>query len=260
MFQSVKNLIKWRDVVAALALKEIKQRYKQRYLRIAWALINPLFSMIVFTLIFSRVAKLPSEGVAYPIFNFTALVPWSFFAVSLSFSCRSLTLNYNLITRLEFPRITIPISAILASLLDFALASILLAILFSIYHIGIGINIIYLIPVFLIQLLFTAGVAFILSICNAYLRDIQAALPIIIQSWMLASPVGYSLNMVGEKLRFFYLLNPMAAILDSYRKILIHNMPPNFSYLAIATSVSLIVFIFGYCLFKKLERNLADII
>lgn len=259
MFQIFKNIIKWWNLIAALALKEIKERYKQRYLRFGWAVISPVFTMIVFTLIFSRVAKLPSEGVPYPVFNFTALVPWSFFAACLTFSCNSLITNYNLITRLKFPRITIPISSILASFLDFAIASALLVILLTIYHINVGINIIYLIPVFLVQLLFTLGLAFILSICNAYLRDVQSSLSIIIQVWMLASPVGYSLNMV-KSFRFLYLLNPMAGILDSYRKILIHNLAPNFSYLSISFFISLIIFVFGYRLFKKLERNLADII
>ncbi len=260
MLQIVKSIAKWWDLVTALALKEIKQRYKQKYLRFGWTIISPIFTLLVFTLIFSRVAKLPSEGVPYPIFNFTALVPWAFFAICLNFGCKSLVINCNLITRLEFPRITIPISSILACFLDFVIALILLAFLFTIYHIDIGINVIYLIPVFLIQILFTLGVVFTLSICNAYLRDIQSSLSVIIQAWMLISPVGYSLNMVGEKLRFFYLLNPMAGILDSYRKILIHNRPPEFSYLLISFSISLVVFIFGYWLFKKLEPNLADIV
>ena len=259
MIQVLKSLINSWSLVAALALKEIKQRYKQRYLKAAWAVINPIFTLIVFTLIFSRVAKLSSEGVPYPVFNFTALVPWSFFAACLIFSCNSLVTNYNFITRLKFPRITIPIASILACFLDFAIALVLLAILFAIYHVNVGINVIYIIPVFLIQLLFTLGVVFILSISNAYLRDIQSALRIIIQVWMLASPIGYSLNMV-KNFRFLYLLNPMAGILDSYRKILIHNEAPNFSYLGISALVSLIVFTFGYWLFKKLEPNLADII
>ena len=260
MLRILKSIIKWWDLVAVLALKEIKQRYKQRYLRAAWTVIHPIFTMIIFTVIFSRVAKLPSEGIPYPVFNFTALVPWSFFAACLSFSCNSLVVNHNLINRLKFPRITIPISSILSAFLDFAVALVLLAILFTIYHVSVGINIIYLIPVFLIQVLFTLGIVFILSISNAYIRDVQSALSIVIQAWMLASPVAYSLNMVGEKFRFFYLLNPMAGILDSYRKILIHNVAPNFSYLAISLFVSLIIFIFGYYLFKKFERNLADII
>ena len=260
MIQALKSLIKWWDLICALALKDIRQRYKQRYLRAAWSVINPIFTMIIFMIIFSRVAKLPSEGVPYPVFNFTVLVPWSFFAACLSLSCSSLAANHHLITKVKFPRITIPLSSILASFLDFAIAILLLIILFIIYRVRVGISIIYLLPVLLIQLLFTMGMAFILSICNAYLRDVQSALPKIIQVWMLASPVGYSLNMVGEKYRFFYLLNPMAGILDSYRKILIHNRAPNFSYLAISAFVSLIVFIFGYWLFKKLERDLADII
>lgn len=260
MLRILKSTVKWWNLIAVLAINEIKRRYKQKYLRAAWVIIHPIFTMILFTAVFSRVAKLPSEGVPYPVFNFTALVPWSFFATCLISSCNSLLANYNLITRLRFPRITLPVASILAGLLDFAIALALLAILFAIYHIGVGIYVIYLIPIILIQLLFTFGMAFILSISHAYLRDIRNALTIFLQTWMLASPVGYSLNMVGEKFRFFYLLNPMAGILDSYRKILIHNTAPNLSYLAISFFISLIVFIFGYWLFKKLERDLADII
>ncbi|MCG2705733.1 MAG: ABC transporter permease [Candidatus Omnitrophica bacterium] len=260
MVRIFKESVKWRDLIIALALKELKQRYKQRYLRAAWAAVNPLFTMVIFVFIFSRVAGFSSEGVPYPVFNFVALVPWSFFAGCLVLSCNSLISNYNLITRLRFPRITIPISSVMANLLDFAITIFILAVMFAMYHISIGISAIYLIPVFLIQLLFTFGMAFILSISNAYLRDIQSSLTVIIQAWMLISPVAYSLDMIGEKYRFFYLLNPMAGILDSYRKILIHNTAPDFYCISISFFVSLAVFVLGYWFFKKLERDLADII
>ncbi len=254
------SFLKWKNLVLVLAFLNIKKRYKQRYLRVAWAVINPLFTMFIFTIVFSRVAKLPSEGFPYPIFNFTALIPWIFFSSSLGFCVCSLNAQSSLITRISFPKITIPLGSILATAFDFLIGLCLLASMFLIYKIYFGASFIFIIPILIVQLLFTVGVGLIISITNVYLRDIQSAMPLIIQAWMLLSPVGYSLNMVGEKYKFFYLLNPMAGILDSYRRVLLHQQPPNFYYLGIAFIVSLVVFVFGYWFFKKSESTIADII
>ncbi len=255
------RFLKWKDLILILALTNLKQRYKQRYLRFAWAVIHPLFMMAVFTIVFSRVAKLPSEGVPYPLFSFTALVPWTFFASSLSFCVYCLNAQFNLITRINFPKITIPLGSILATSFDFLIAICLLIVMFFLYRFTIDPKAILIIPIIIIQLIFTIGVGLILSIANVYLRDIQNALPLIMQAWMLASPVGYSLNMVvNDKLRFFYLLNPMAGILDSYRRVLLHNQLPSLYYLGMAFVVALITFIFGYWFFKRNEAHMADII
>ena len=256
----VKRFLRWHDLILVLAYLNIKKRYKQRYLRAAWAVINPLFTMFIFTVVFSRVAKLPSEGVAYPVFNFTALIPWTFFAASMSFCVYSLNAQSSLITRINFPKITIPLGSILATAFDFVIGSALLMIMYLIYGVHIGYSIIYIIPILIIQLMFTVGLGLIISITNVYLRDIQNALPLIMQAWMLASPVGYSLGMVGDKFKFYYLLNPMAGILDSYRQVLLHHRAPNFYYLTMAFIVSFIVFIFGYWFFKKNEAHVTDVV
>jgi ABC-type polysaccharide/polyol phosphate export permease len=251
---------KWQGLIWAFALTNLRNRYKQRYLRAAWAVINPLVLMLIFTVVFSRVAKLSSEGLPYPIFNFTALIPWMFFASSLGFCVYCLNGQFNLITRVNFPKVTIPLGSILATCFDFAIGLALLMIFFFIYHIKVGFNAFLVIPIILIQIIFTVGVGLIIAIANVYLRDVQSALPIMIQAWMLLSPVGYSLQQVGEKLRFFYLLNPMAGILDSYRMVLLHNQPPNPYYMTMALIISCLTLFIGYAIFKKYEKRMADVI
>jgi len=251
---------RWGDLIFALALTNIKQRYKLGYLRLAWAIINPLFTMFILFLVFSRVAKLPSEGVPYPVFCFVAIVPWSFFSASAGFCANSLSANFNLITRINFPRATIPLGSILATFLDFAIALALLGVLLLSFNIKMGPAFLMVFPIIFIQVLLMIGVGFILAILNIYMRDIQNALPLILQAWMLISPVGYSMSMVGNKLKPFYLLNPMAGILDSYRKVLLHNQMPDLHYLGTAAIISVIIFFLGYWVFKKNEKNLADII
>jgi ABC-type polysaccharide/polyol phosphate export permease len=260
LIQKIKSSIRWFDLIVVLTITNLKRRYKQRYLRAAWAVIHPLFTMLVFTVVFSRLAKLPSEGIPYSLFNFTALVPWTFFAGAVNGCTTCLNSNYNLITRINFPRIAIPLASIAAVLVDFLIASFILVIMFFIYRQPINITFLYVIPILIIQLLFTMGVCFIVSLGNVYLRDIQSAMPLVIQGWMLVSPVGYSLAIVGEKYKFFYMLNPMAGILDSYRRVLLHGQPPSYYYLGTACLVSIIVFLFGYWFFKKCEKNITDII
>jgi len=252
------QFLQWIDLAAILTLRETKRRYKQKYLRFAWAFISPLFSLVVFTLVFSRVTKLPSEGVPYPVFSFVALVPWYFFAACLTTATISLVTNAHLITRVKFPRIILPISSICSNLPDFAVSLLMMVLLFVFYGVDLADkHLIYLIPIFLIQLLLTVGIAFLLSIGNVYIRDINNALGIVLQAWLLFSPVAYSLSMVKHN-RFLYLLNPMAGLLDGYRKVLIHHSAPNFVYLAISFLVSILIFALGCWTFRKWQRNLAD--
>jgi lipopolysaccharide transport system permease protein len=260
MIRLLKRFYNWGDLVFALALTSIKHRYKQGYLRIAWAVINPIFTLLILSLVFSRVARLPSEGMPYLVFCFTALVPWNLFSAAMGFSAQSLSINYNLITRMNFPRTTIPLAAILATFLDFVIAFILLIMLIIMFGIKINMMVLLIIPVIAVQTLFMIGVGLTLSVLNVYLRDIQSALPLILQAWMLISPVGYSIDMVGGKLKFFYLLNPMAGILDSYRKVLLHNSFPDPYYFMMSLVISGGIFVLGYWFFKKNEKKLADIV
>ncbi len=259
-FSLLSSIRNWHELIIAFGLVNLKQRYKQRYLRAAWAVINPLLTMAVFTVVFSKVAGIQSEGAPYPLFAFTAIVPWIFFSSSVGFAVNCLNSNFNLITRINFPKITVPLGSILATLFDFMVSSALLAAAFALYGYPVGINALYVIPVFAVHMIFTIGVCLIVSILNAYFRDIQSAMPILLQVWMLASPVGYPVGMVDKSLMPYYFLNPMSGILDGYRKALLHNQAPDPFSITIAAVISVAVFVAGYYIFKASEKNIADII
>ncbi len=259
-FSLLSSIRNWHELIIAFGLVNLKQRYKQRYLRAAWAVINPLMTMAVFTVVFSKVAGVQSEGAPYPVFAFTAIVPWIFFSSSVGFAVNCLNSNFNLITRINFPKITVPLGSVLATLADFMVSSALLAAVFALYGYPVGINALYVVPVFAVHLMFTIGVCLIVSVLNVYFRDIQSAMPILLQVWMLASPVGYPVGMVDKALLPYYFLNPMAGILDGYRKALLHNCAPDLLSITIASVISITVFVAGYYIFKASEKNIADIL
>ena len=243
-----------------LSLKDLKQRYHERYLKATWAFINPLFQLALFTLVFSRIARFHSEGASYPLFALSALIPWVFFSSCLSSSCYSLTSNRSLITRLHFPRIAIPLSVLVTHLIDFVIAAAMFCVFLALQWPASVPPVFSLLPVFALQLVFTAAIALVLSISNAYFRDVGSALPMITQSWLFVSPVVYSAGAVPEKWRALYFLNPMAVVIDSYRRVLLHSQTPDARLFGTALLVSLSIFILAWLLFKKLETNLADVI
>lgn len=247
-------------IILALSVKELKKRYHETYLRTAWLAINPIIMMSIFNVVFSKIVRVSSEGAPYSLFVLTALVPWTFFASSIYRTCLSLTANRNLIIRLGFPRMAIPLAVILANFCEFAFTGVVFFLLLLIYHVPLGVWFVYLIPLLLIQLLLTVGIGFIVSIVNAYAQDTTHAMPVFLQAWMLASPIAYPLGTVHQQILPIYLLNPMAEIVDGYRKIILHQQSPELFYLKISFLLSLIIFLSGFFIFKKFERNLADII
>lgn len=247
-------------LICILSLRELKQRYHQRYLKTAWAVINPLFQLCLFTLVFSKIVRFDSEGAPYVLFVFSALLPWVFFSSCLSSSCYSLTSNRNLITRLYFPRIAIPLSVLLTHLIDFAIAAALLLVFLTLNGFPLDAPFLALLPIFLLQLLFTAGIVLFVSIGNAYLRDVGSALPMLTQAWLFASPIVYSAHAVPERFRSVYFLNPMAVIIDSYRRVLLHGQTPDTPSFTTALVISLVILATGYLLFKTLEPDLADVV
>jgi len=260
IFNSLKEIISYRELLFNIAIREIKVRYKQSVLGIVWAIIQPFATMIVFTVIFSVFMKVPSEGLPYPIFSYTALLPWTLFATSLSFAIPSLVGNANIVTKLYFPREIFPIASVLAAFVDFFIASIIFAGMLIFYKVSININVLFLIPILLIQVMFTIGIALFASALNVYYRDIKYGLPLVISLWMYACPIIYPVSLVPEKYINFYMLNPMAPIMDGYRKVLLHGIHPDFYYLSIAAFVSLATLILSYRFFKRVEMNFADII
>ncbi len=207
----------YKDLVYFFAWRDVKLRYKQTVLGFLWAIIVPFTSMVIFSLFFGSLAKIPSNGVPYPIFAYTALLPWTLFAESMTRSTSSVITNSNIIKKVYFPRIILPLASAMSPLLDFCIASLILVVLFFYYHMPLTINVVFL-PLFILLALITSiGVGIWLTALNAYYRDFQYIVPFLVQIWMFASPVVYASSLVPENLQFFYGLNPMAGVIEGFR-------------------------------------------
>lgn len=254
------ELSRYRELLKSITIREIKIRYKQSLLGIVWAVLQPLSMMVIFTVVFSRFAKIPSDGIPYPIFSYSALLPWSFFSNSLSFAIPSVVNNSDLIRKIYFPREIFPCASILAASVDFAISACMFLLMMIYYRIPITWNILYVVPLVLIQVIFTLGISFFAAAVNVRYRDVKYALPLVLQLWMYATPVIYSVSIVPAHLRTIYMLNPMAVLIDGYRRAFLLGLPPNFRYLGLAAAVAVIVFFFSYWYFKKEEMTFADIV
>lgn len=248
-----------RELLYFLTWREIKVRYKQTALGFAWAIIQPLFMMIVFTLFFGKLAKIPSEGIPYPIFNYAALLPWMLFAEGITRSTNSMVQDANLIKKVYFPRLVMPVSGILSPLVDFVIAfTILIGMMF---YFGFTPTIrILLVPAFLILALMTAlGVGLWLSAINVQYRDVRYTVPFLIQLWLFASPVVYSSTLLPEKYRIIYGLNPMAGVIEGFRWALLGTTPPG-SLLAVSVIIVVVILVSGAFYFRRMEKTFADMV
>jgi ABC-type polysaccharide/polyol phosphate export systems, permease component len=249
-----------RELLYFLAKRDVKVRYKQTVLGGLWAIIQPLFTMLVFSIFFGRLAKIPSDGIPYPVFVYAALVPWTYFANALSGSGNSLVGSANLITKVYFPRLIVPAAASIAGLLDFAIALSILAILMVYYHIMPG-PALLLFP-FLVVLTFlcAVGVGLWLSALNVQYRDIRYAIPFLIQLWLFLSPVIYPASMINAHRRWLMALNPMAGVIEAYRASLFNKLAVNWSMLGISTIMIIILFTGGLYYFRRMEKSFADLV
>ena len=255
----IQELIKFRTLLWVWSLREIRVRYKQSVLGGLWAILQPFSTMLIFTLIFGVIIKVPTNGMPYPVFFYSALLPWTFFSSSISSAVPSLTGNFNLVTKIYFPREILPIASIVAAFIDFLIAALLYIILLIIYQVPIRVSILWLPVLLFMQILLTLGISFLgASLIVAY-RDIRFVIPLALQLWMYLSPVAYPLSSVPEQYQFLYMLNPMAGIIESYRTILSGEMP-QWEYLAIEMLIILPIFFLGYFYFKRKEAFFADII
>jgi lipopolysaccharide transport system permease protein len=257
--QNIQELYKFRNLLWVWSLREIRVRYKQSILGGIWAILQPLSSMLIFTFIFGVIVKVPTDGIPYPVFFYSALLPWTFFSSAISFAIPSLISNFNLVTKIYFPREILPIGSILAAFIDFIIASILYFILLFVYEVPIRVTILWLPVLIVLQILLTFGVSFLGASLIVSYRDIRFIIPLGLQLWMYLTPVVYPLSIVPDRFRFVYMLNPMAGIIDSYRRILL-GMAPQREYLMIETVIIMILFALGYSFFKKKEASFADII
>jgi lipopolysaccharide transport system permease protein len=258
MFENILKLGNYKELLLNIAIREIKVRYKQSILGIFWSILQPLSMMIIFTIVFSRFAKIPSDGIPYPLFSYTALLPWTFFATSLSFAIPSLVSNASLLTKIYFPREIFPIASILAAFVDFLIAAIIFLAILIFYKVTVTLNAFYIIPILLIQVLLTLAISLFASAVNVYYRDVKYALPFFIQLWMYLSPVIYPVSSVPDRFRSLYMLNPMAPIIDGYRKTLLLGIPPDFYYFGISVLITLIILFLSYKYFKMVEMSFAD--
>jgi len=240
--------------------REIRVRYKQSLLGVGWAIIQPLVLTVVFTLVFSRIMQVDTGGVPYPIFAYAALVPWTFFATSLSFGIPSLVNNLTLVSKIYFPREILPFANIGAALLDFAMAGLVFAGMMLIYKIPVTIYVLWVFPLLGIQIILTAGVVLLGSAAIVFFRDVRFVIPLLIQVWMYASPVIYPTDLIPPAYLPLYFLNPMAGIIDGFRNVLVMGQPPNIPALFTATLISLILLVVGYIVFKRSEPLFADLI
>lgn len=260
LIDAFRELFSYHELLVAWTVREIRVRYKQSFLGVAWAILQPLSLMLIYTIVFSFFIRIPSDGIPYPLFSYTALLPWTFFAACLSFGVPSLINNTNLITKVYFPREVFPLASIGASFIDFLVASFLFIGLLIYYHAPLGHHLIWLPVILGGQILLSAGVVLFASAVNVFYRDVRFVIPLVIQLWLYASPVIYPVSVVPEHIRIGYMLNPMAGIIDSYRAVLLQGQMPNMQYLGIALAISGLVFVAGYSFFKRVEMNFADVI
>jgi len=256
----LKELWGYRELLYFFFWRDIKVRYKQTAIGAGWALIQPFFTMIVFSLFFGRLAKMPSENLPYPIFFYTALLPWTYFANALTTVTGTIVENQRIITKVYFPRIILPISAVLPGLLDFAIAFVLLACMMIYYHIPLT-PAALLLPLFLLLAVLTAlGTGLWLSAINAIYRDVRYVIPFLIQFWMFASPVAYPSSLVPEKWRTLYGLNPMVGVIDGFRWSLTGQGQPPGPMIFASVAAVLLIFIGGLFYFQKMEGTISDLV
>jgi len=250
----------FKDLFVLLSLRDVKLRYKQTVLGVLWVVFQPLVTVVVFTYIFGRLAKLPSDGVPYLIFAFSGLLPWFFFSQAIQRGSNSLVSDARLISKVYFPRLLVPISSVAAVVIDFLVMTVLFFILMAVYQICPTWRLACL-PLFLFwTFLFSAAIAIWLSAFNVYYRDFAYILPFIIQIWMYASPIIYSGSIIPDQWKFFYALNPISGIIDGFRWCLFGNHSFPYFSCSISLVISLICF-FGSCVtFKRIERFFADVI
>ena len=254
-----RELWEYRELLYFLTLRDVKVRYKQTALGAAWAVIQPLFMMLVFSLFFGRLAKVPSDGIPYPIFTFCALLPWQLFAHALTESSNSLVANERLITKVYFPRLVVPMSAVLGGLVDFAVAFVILLVMMFYYGIVPTWAIVAL-PAFILLAIMTAlGVGLWLSALNVKYRDVRYTINFLIQFWLFATPVAYPSSLVPERWRALYGLNPMAGVVDGFRWALLGKQPPG-AMLAVSVGVVVAILIGGLYYFRRMEQEFADVV
>jgi len=255
----LKSLWAYRELLYFLTWRDVKVRYKQTALGAAWAIIQPLFTMIIFSIFFGKLANMPSDGIPYPLFAYTALMPWIFFSNAVTSSGNSLVGSANLITKVYFPRMIIPGAAVAAGLVDLMVAFGILVILMSYYGVGATWNLLMLPALIGLTTLLAIGVGMWTSALNVKYRDIRYALPFAIQLLMFATPIIYPVSLIPERWRWLLNLNPLTGIIEGYRATFF-GRPFNWPMLAISAAITLALLVYAAFYFRRMERTFADIV
>lgn len=257
---NLKELWLYRELIYYFVWRDLKVRYKQTVMGALWAILQPFIAMVIFSLFFGRLAKLPSEGIPYPIFSYSALVPWTFFANGVTQASNILVLNQNMVKKIYFPRLTMPIASVISGVVDFFLAFVVLLGMMVVYRIYPTANIICLPLLLLLALVTCLGVSFWSSAMNAQFRDIRYAIPFIVQVWFFLTPIVYSSSMLPEPWRTLYGINPMAGVVEGFRWALLGTDTQPGSIVFLSAVVAVILFISGAYYFRRMERTYADIV
>lgn len=249
----------YRDLLRFLTWREISVRYKQTVLGVLWAILQPFMTMVVFTIFLGTLAGVPSDGIPYPVFSYLGLLPWIYFSGAVTRSAASVVGNANLLTRVYFPRMLIPLSATLSALVDFVVASLILTALMLWYGIVPALTIVLWIPLVLITAFVASGVGMWLAALNARFRDVQHTIPFLVQLWMFATPVVYPASIVPERWRGFFALNPMTGLIEAYRGAAL-GRPLDWGTLGVSVLSAVVIGILGIRQFRRLEADFADVI
>ena len=255
----LRDIWEYRELLYFLTWRDVKIRYKQTVIGFLWAIIQPLLKMVVFSIIFGGLAKMDSEGFPYPIFLYAGLLPWQFFASAVSRSGESVVASANLIKKVYFPRLIIPIASVGACLVDFAISFIILIVLMFYYSITPTLSIFMVLPLVLATIFTALGVGMFISALNVAYRDFRYVLPFLVQIWMFLTPVIYSTRIIPENWRWLILLNPMAGVVDAYRSAIL-GKSFEWGNLGISMGIAVVIFLCGLMYFRKTERYFADIV
>ncbi len=257
---NLRELWQYRELLFFFVWRDVKVRYKQTIMGVSWAILQPLFTMVVFSLFFGRLAQVPSDELPYPIFSYAALVPWTFFANSLTQASNSLVVNANMIKKIFFPRLTIPIASVFAGVVDFGLAFLVLIGMMAFYRIAPTRNVIWL-PLFLLLALCTSlGVSLWLSAMNVQFRDVRYTIPFLNQAWLFATPVAYPSSLLSQPWQTLYGLNPMVGVVEGFRWALLGTETAPEPMFALSAFVALALLLSGTAYFRRMEKTFADVV
>ena len=257
---NLRDLWEYRELLYFLTWRDVKVRYKQTVLGAAWAIIQPFFTMVVFSVFFGKLAKMPSDNIPYPIFSYAALVPWTFFANGLSQSSTSLVASANLIKKVYFPRLVVPVSSVISGAVDFVLAFVVLLGMMLFYGIVPTGNVVWLPLLLLLALVTSLGVGLWLTAMNVQFRDVRYAVPFLVQAWMFATPIAYPSSLLDEPWRTLYGINPMAGVVEGFRWALLGTETAPGPIIIVSALVSVALLISGAFYFRRMEKTFADVV